>query len=273
MGIAVSLARVPSLPAQERIVGPGEYKGILLNEGSQTYKISPIKPGQTIQVLLTPEWSVENSGKMKLNLEGPEGARLGQATLEVPQARPVALEWTSNSEPKPPAYSVQIQGTDGTSSGEVLGQYTLEVLLWDQNDGNAGTDAPESYEKALPLPISEPGTYVFDECFVSGTADVYDIYKISLQPNHSLTLRAVPLQWKAEGKGQVRWEFFQLSNKALRRMKEGQNSLSTTAPFTVKIFHPRIKTKPKPALFYLLVKIEGGSSLVYSIQADVKEGR
>jgi hypothetical protein len=271
--ISVILAWSSSLSAEEKTIGPGEYKGVLVNEGSQAYRVSPIKAGQTLQVLLAQEWTAEKTGKVKVILETAEGAKLAQATLDLPDPGPVSLEWTSNSEPKPAMYSVRIQGTEGTSPAEVLGPYNLEVRLWDQNDGNSGTDAPESYEKALPLPISEPGAYLFEECFISGTADVYDIYKISLRPNHSLSLRAVPLQWKGTGKGGVRWEFFQLLNKSLRRMKEGQNPLSQTAPFVVKIFHSRVKADPKPATFYLLVKMEGDSSLVYSLQANVKEGR
>ncbi len=271
--VAVSLACPPFASAEEKIIGPGEYKGIIVNEGSQAYRVSPIKAGQTLQVLLAQEWAAEKTGKVKLTLETAEGAKLAEAALDCPDRGPVALEWTSNSEPKPAVYSVRIQGIDGTSPAEVLGQYNLEVLLWDQNDGNASTDAPESYEKALALPVTEPGTYLFEECFISGTADVYDIYKISLRPNHFLTLRAVPLQWKGTGKGQVRCEFFQFLNKGLRRMKEGQIPVSQTAPFVVKIFHPRVRTEPKPATFYLLVKMEGGSSLVYSIEAEVREGR
>jgi hypothetical protein len=37
--------------------------------------------------------------------------------------------------------------------------------------------------------------------------------------------------------------------------------------------HARQKTDTKPALFYLLVKVEGEVSLIYTIQAEMKEGR
>ncbi len=257
--------------AQERIIGPGEYTGSIVNEGNQSFKISSIKSGQTLQVSLTPDWVVENGGRMKWRIEDQDGAKLCIGSLDSPQVEPVSMEWTSNSEPKPEAYHIYIQGTGGTSPGEILGQYTLRVLLWDQNDGDSGTDAPESYEKALLLPVSDPGTYLFEECFISGTADIYDIYKIILKPNHSLTFRASPLLWKGKGpRGQVRWEFL---NKALRRLKEGNSPFAKSNPFLVKVFNPQVKTDTRPAVFYLLVKIEGEISLVYSLQAEIKEGR
>ncbi len=275
--VIVNFFRLPALAEEEKIIGPGEHRDIIVNESGQTYRVAPIKPGQTIQVFLSvPDWTVEKTGRVRLLLQGADGAKLGQAAVDFPEQGPVSLEWTSNSEPKPAAYFVRIEGADGASPAEILGQYNLEVVFWDQNDGNSGADAPESYEKALPLPISDPDTYLFEECFISGTADIYDIYKISLRPNHSLMLRAVPLQWKEPGKGRpgaVRWEFFQFLNKSLRRMKGGQIPLSQTSPFVVKVFHPRVKAGPKPATFYLLVKMEGDASLVYSLQADVKEGR
>jgi hypothetical protein len=56
-------------------------------------------------------------------------------------------------------------------------------------------------------------------------------------------------------------------------MKSGQNSVSETTPFAVRVFHPQVRSSNKPATFFLLVKIEGEVSLIYSLQAEVKEGR
>jgi len=259
------------LAAQERVVGEGEHKGFIINEGDQVLKVSFIKPGQTIQVSLTPRWIVEQAGKVTWGLVDQEGVILRAVNQNHPDAESVLLEWTSNSEPRPRAYSIHIQGAGGAFPGEILGEYTLRITLWDQNDGDSGTDAPETFEKALLLPISKPGTYLFGECFISGTADIYDIYKILIKPNHTLTLKAQPLQWQGAGqKGQARWEFL---NKSFKRLKEGFSLFSQTSPFTVRVFHPRVRSDTKPGLFYVLVKMEGEASMVYALEVVMKEGR
>lgn len=267
----LSLVIVYPLFAQERLIGEGEHRGIIVNEGKQVLRVSPIKPGQTIQAIFTPQWTAEKEGKVAWRLEDQDGVRLRAETHNNPEAEPIAMEWTSNSEPKPSAYLIHVGGMNGTYPGEILGGYTLQILLWDQNDGNSGTDAPEAYEKALLLPVSEPGTYLFEECFISATADVCDIYKIIIKPNHSLALSAQPLQWGGgDQRGKVRWEFL---NKSLRRLKEGSSLFPETTPFGVKVFHPRVKPDTKPALFYVFVKVEGGGSLIYVLHIDVKEGQ
>ncbi len=135
--------------AEENIVGEGEYKGFIVNEGRQVLKVSSIKPGQTIQVFLIPHWIVEMGGKVEWRLEDPEGASLRVSSKTNPEVEPFFMEWTSNSQPKPSAYYIHIRGSGGAYSGEILGQYTLQIFLRDQNDGNSGTDAPETYEKAI----------------------------------------------------------------------------------------------------------------------------
>ncbi len=259
------------LRAEERIVGEGEHTGFIVSEGTQVLKVSSVKPGQTLQVFLTPQWIVEGGGKVEWRLEDPEGAVLRAHSKTPPEVDPFFMEWTSNSQPKPSAYHIHILGSRGEFPGEILGRYTLQIFLRDQNDGNSGTDAPETYDKALPLPISDPGTYLFEENFISSTADVYDIFKIDIKPNHSLTLRAKPLQWHGSGqKGKVSWK---LMNRSFRLLKGGECSNPQSDPFTVKVFHPRVKMDPRPAIFYFLVQMEGQSSLIYSLQAEVKEGR
>jgi hypothetical protein len=260
-----------SVSAQEKVAGEGEYKGFIVNEGDQILKVSPIKPGQTIQVSFVPGWVGEQAGKVDLRLDDQDGLKLRAASLDHAEVEPAFMEWTSNSEPRPGAYSIHIQGVGGAFPGEILGAYTLRITLWDQNDGDSATDAPETFEKALFLPISEPGIYSFSECFISGTADIYDIYKILIKPNHTLTLRGQPLQWKGVGqKGLAHWEFL---NKSFKRMKEGTSLFPQMAPFIVRVFHPRVRNDTKPALFYLLVKIEGDVSMVYALEAEMKEGR
>ena len=259
------------LPAEERIVGEGEHRGFILQEGEQVLIIDSVKPGQTIQAYAAPQWSVEKEGRVEWILTDGSGVRLRAGRHRQPEEEMILLEWTSNSQPRPDSYRLQIQGRGGSFPGEILGQYVVGISLWDQNDGASGTDAPETYEKALELPLSDPGLHVFDECFISGTADHYDIYKISLKPNHSLTLKAVPVQWKgSDKKGKVRWDFL---NRSFKRMKDGQNSLAEESPFGVKVFHPQVRSGNKPATFYLMVKMEGEASLIYSLQAEVKEGR
>jgi hypothetical protein len=259
------------LLAEEKIVGEGEHKGFIVKEGEQTLRISPIKPGQTLQAFVSPQWSAEEGGRVEWVLTDSNGVRLRTARHHQPEAETILLEWTSNSEPRPNGYVIHIHGMGGNFPGEILGQYTVNLSLWDQNDGDAETDAPETYEKALELPVSEPGTYHFDECFLSGTADIYDIYKISIKPNHSLSLTVKPSQWNGvDKKAKVRWEFL---NRFFKRMKEGQCTLAEMSPFVVKVFHPQVKSSNKPAIFYLLVKIEGEVSLIYTLQADMKEGR
>jgi hypothetical protein len=268
--LAAALAP-PLLAAEEKIVGEGEHKGLIVNEGEQILRVASIKPGQTLQAFISPEWRVEEGGRVEWVLSDLSGATLRTARHHQPEAETLLLEWTSNSEPRPNGYLIRIRGLEGNFPGEILGQYTVNLALWDQNDGNSGTDAPESFEKALELPVSEPGTYQFDECFLSSTADIYDIYRISLRPNHSLTLKAAPIQWKGtDKKAKVRWEF---SNRFFKPMKAGQFAVSEVSSFVVKIFHPQVKSSNKPAIFYLLVKIEGEASLVYSLHVDTREGR
>jgi hypothetical protein len=145
----------------------------------------------------------------------------------------------------------------------------VQISLWDQNDGSSGTDAPETYEKALELPASDPGLHIFNECFLSGTSDIYDIYKISLKPNHSLTLKTVPVQWYGGDKrGMVRWDFL---NRSFKRMKEGQSSLSETSPFMVRVFHPKVRSGNKPAIFISWSRSRERS--VWSIPPGGDQGR
>ena len=259
------------LLAEERIVGEGEHRGFVLHEAEQVLTVDSVKPGQTIQAHVAPQWSVGKGGRVEWTLTDGSGVKLRAGSHRQPEEEMLLLEWTSNSQPRPDSYRIQIQGKGGSFPGEVLGQYVVQISLWDQNDGGSGTDAPETYEKALELPLSAPGLHIFDECFISGTADIYDIYKITLKPNHSLTLKAVPLQWKgSDKKGKVRWDFL---NRSFNRMKDGQNSLAEESPFVVRLFHPHVRSANRPATFYLLVKMEGDASLIYSLQAEVKEGR
>jgi len=265
------LAIACPLPAEEKIGEEGENKGFIVQGGEQTLRINAIRPGQTLQAFASPQWSTEQGGRVEWVLTDSNGVRLKTARHHQPETEAILLEWTSNSEPKPNGYIIHIRGLGGNFPGEILGQYTVTVSLWDQNDGDSGTDAPESYEKALELPVSEPGTYLFDECFLSGTADLYDIYKILIRPNHSLVLTAKPLQWNGSDKrAKVRWEFL---NRSFQRMKEGEAKFSGMSPFMVKVFHPQVKSSNKPTIFYLLVKIEGEASMIYTLQADMKEGR
>ncbi len=271
LGFFLSLLWLHPLPAQEIVMGEGEYRGFIVNEGQQVVKVGPIQPGQTLQIFFSPQWMIEQRGKLQWRLEGPDGVRLREGSQDNPQAETTFMEWTSNSEPRPNAYFLHVQGMDGTFPGEILGQYTLNIFLWGQNDGNSGTDAPESFEKALFLPVSEPGTYLFEEGFISGTADVYDLYKILLQANNSLMLKVIPAQWEGGGKkDKVHFEFL---NRSFQRMKEGNSFWPETSPFVVKIFHPRVRPDTKPALFYLMVKMDGEVSLIYGFQVEVKEGR
>jgi hypothetical protein len=257
--------------AEERQIGEGEYKGLIVNQGEQVFKISPIQPGQRLQAFLNPQWTVERGGKVEWRLEDSSGAKLRSALQKNPETETILMEWTSNSEPQPDSYVIHVKGSGGSFPGQILGHYQLRVMLWPQNDGGSGTDAPERYERALYLPVSEPGSYLFDQCFLSGTADVYDIYKIFLKPGYALTLVAQPLEWKGlDGKAKVRWEFL---NRSLRRLKMGECAFSRPFAFEVKVMHPPVRAGSKPALFYFLVKIEGDASLLYSLQLETKEGR
>ncbi len=279
------------LLAQERIVGEGVHSVFIISEGLEVLKVSPIQPGQTIQIAFIPRWTAEKNGKVEWSLEDQNGQKLRTGSQYNPgsppannsetnpeelgenitEATPPPIEWTSNSEPRPSGYFIRIQGTGGNFAGEIIGQVTVRILLWNQNDANSGGDAPEKYEKALLIPASEPGEYLYDECFASGTADNYDIYKVMLKPNHSLTLRAAPLQWKGTGdRGKVHWEFL---DKSFKKLKEGNNVYKNLNPFAVKIFHPQVKSSTNPALYYLLVKVEGDVSLIYSLHVEIKEGR
>jgi len=259
------------LAAQEKLPGGEEHQRFIVSQGKQAIPIGPVKAGQTIQVFCTPQWNVEEGGRVEWVLTDGEEKRLRLEMQKNPDTRMVLLEWTSNSVPAPKSYRLEIVGGGGNYGGEILGRAHVTVFLRDQNDGNSGTDAPESHEKALLLPAAERGVYVFSECFASGTADIYDIFKIQLNPNHSLIFEAVPLQWKGgDSKGKVRWEFL---NKSYKPLKKGQNTPAQAEPFALKVFQPPVKSDPKPGLYYLLVKIEGSVSLFYTLRLEIKEGR
>jgi hypothetical protein len=261
----------PFLPAEEKISGEGEHRGLIVSEGKRTVRVGPVKSGQTIQVFCTPQWNVEAGGRVVWVLTDGEEKRLRSASQKNPDTDTLLLEWTSNSTPAPKFYRVEIGGSGGGYGGEILGRSQITVSLRDQNDGNAGTDAPETHAKALLLPAPEPGTYRFPECFASGAADVYDIFQIHLPPDHSLHFEATPLQWKGhDPKGRVRWEFL---NKTYKSLKKGQNTPAQADPFSLRVFHPPVKSDPKPGVYYFLVKIEGDISLFYSLTLEIKEGR
>jgi hypothetical protein len=267
------LTSTPSfLPAaEERQIGEGETKGLIVNQGEQVFRVSPIQPGQRLQTFLNPQWTVARGGRVEWRLEDPSGAKLRSALQKNPETETILMEWTSNSEPQPDSYIIRVRGSGGSFPGQILGHYQLRIMLWPQNDGGSGTDAPERYERALYLPVSEPGSYFFDQCFLSGTADVYDIYKIFLKPGQALTLVAEPVEWKgSDEKAKVRWEFL---NRTFRRLKTGECTFARPAPFEVKVIHPPVRGGSKPALFYFLGKIEGDASLVYSLKVETKEGK
>jgi hypothetical protein len=259
------------LLAEEGIPGAGEHRKFILSEGKQVVAVGPVKPGQTIQVFCAPQWNVEEGGRVEWVLTDGGETPLRTAGQRNPETDMLLLEWTSNSVPAPNSYRVEIKGSGGSYEGEILGRCQVTVHLKDQNDGDSETDAPESYADALLLPATDPGAYHFAECFASGKADIYDIYKIQLKPNHSLHFEADPLQWKGDDpKGRVRWEFL---NKSYKSLKKGENTPKQAAPFAIKVFQPPVNSDPKPALYYFLVKMEGDIGLFYSLKLEIKEGR
>jgi hypothetical protein len=269
--LLLTLCSPPLLSAQDSPPGEGEHREVIISEGKRIIEVGPVKPGQTIQAFCTPQWSVEEGGRVEWVLTDGEEKRLRAASQKNPDNDMLLLEWTSNSAPAPKFYRLEIRGKGGEYEGEILGRSLVTIWLRDQNDGNAGTDAPESYAKALLLPASEPGIYQFPECFASGTADTYDIFQIQLKPNHSLHFEATPLQWKGgDPKGRVLWEFL---NKSYKSLKRGQSAPGQSAPFEIKVFHPPVKSDPKPGLYYLLIKVEGNISLFYSLRLEIREGR
>jgi hypothetical protein len=72
----------------------------------------------------------------------------------------------------------------GSMSG--AGNYSLEVIMTPQNDGNSGGDAGENDENVVRL---EPGTY--QNCRL-GYGDQTDIYKVSMEPGQTVTVTAKP---------------------------------------------------------------------------------
>jgi hypothetical protein len=72
----------------------------------------------------------------------------------------------------------------GTVSG--AGNYTFEVTMTSQNDGNSGGDAGEGDENVIKL---EPGTY--SDCHL-GHGDQSDNYKVSLAPGQIATINVIP---------------------------------------------------------------------------------
>ncbi|HSR10089.1 MAG TPA: hypothetical protein VLS90_01490 [Thermodesulfobacteriota bacterium] len=273
LGIAFLLLLAPTRPdaAEVRNLGEEQVQGVLSQEDEQSFKIAPVKPGQTIQAYLSINWAPEARGNVEWVLADQGGATLRTAHHYQPEAATALIEWTSNSEPRPRGYLLHVRGKGGKDAGEILGEYTVRVFLWDQNDGGQGTDAPEDLEKAMELPVAEAGSYSFPECYLSGTADTLDVYKVSVKPNHDLTLKARPILWSGKApKSKIKWEFL---NRSFKKMKDGQSSFAETSPFTVKIFHPQVRSSNRPALFYLRVALEGDSSLVYSLDVDVKERR
>jgi len=75
---------------------------------------------------------------------------------------------------------IMVGGVAGT------GNYSIEVTMTPQNDGNSGGDAGESDENVVKL---EPGTYA--DCHL-GYGDQTDIYKVSRDPGQHVTVTAKP---------------------------------------------------------------------------------
>ncbi len=268
--LLLGLLGVNPLLAQERAVGEGEYRGFIINQGKQVLKIAPIQPGQILQVDLTPQWSVETRGKLEWQLDDPEGKKLRGGSQFFPQAEPISIEWASNAEGNPSAYFLRVQGAGGSFGGEILGQHIIRITLWNQNDGSSNRDAPESFEKALALPIFDTGTYLFEEGFISAMGDPSDVYRIEIKPDHSCAVKVKPLQWKREGpKASLLIEFL---DRSLRKLKRGSILLPEDTPFVVRVFHPKVRLA-KPATYYLMLKMEGEASLIYSLEVEVREGR
>lgn len=268
--LLLGLLGVNPLLAQEREVGEGEYRGFIINKGKQVLTIAPIQPGQILQVDLTPQWSVGIGGKLEWQLSDPEGKKLRGGSQFFPQAEPISIEWASNAEGNPPAYLLEVRGAGGSFDGEILGQVIIRISLWNQNDGGSNRDAPEGFAKALALPIFDTGTYLFEEGFISGMGDPYDVYRIEIKPDHSCTVKVKPLQWKKEGpKASLLVEFL---DRSLRKLKKGDIPFPGDTPFIVRVFHPKVRLA-KPTTYYLMLKMEGEASLIYSLEVEVREGR
>ena len=269
--ILTILATGHSLEAQEKVGGEGEYRGFLIHQGRQALRITPSQPGQVLQIELAPQWSNPSGGKMVWELCDGEGQRLRGGSQSFPPNDPLLIEWSSSAEGKPSAYVLQLQGASGSFAGEILGQFTARVSFWNQNDGSSQGDAPESYEKALLLPIFDTGTYLFEENFISALGDPCDVFKIQIAPNQSLSLKIKPLQWKkAGGKAALRIEFL---DRSLRKLKEGTLPFPEDSPFMIRVFQPQIRSAKKIGIYHLMLKMEGEASLIYGLEVEVREGR
>ena len=111
------------LPAQEKVAGEGEHRSFIISEGKQVIQVGPVKPGQTIQVFCTPQWNVEEGGRVEWVLTDGEEKRLRAASQKNPDTDMLLLEWTSNSAPAPKLYRVEIGGKGGDLRGRNSGAF------------------------------------------------------------------------------------------------------------------------------------------------------
>ena len=108
------------LPAQDKVAGEGEHRSFIISEGKQVIQVGPVKPGQTIQVFCTPQWSVEEGGRVEWVLTDGEEKRLRAASQKTPT--PICFSW--NGPPTPPlrrnsigSRSAERGGLRGRNSG------------------------------------------------------------------------------------------------------------------------------------------------------------
>ncbi|NWF53942.1 MAG: hypothetical protein HXY45_04015 [Syntrophaceae bacterium] len=87
---ALTLAGFP-LGAEERTVGEGEHRGFILNEDEQVLRVEAVKPGQTIQALVCPQWNEEKRGRVEWALTDGGEAMLRAATHRQPEEQVILL--------------------------------------------------------------------------------------------------------------------------------------------------------------------------------------
>jgi len=162
--------------ASPQPIEPGEWKGALDFEAGDFQDVYGLRlsPGDRVEVVVTP------TQQLDVQLSGEAGGWPIEPRETGFKGEPERMTLVSDATGDIRRFTIVL------STGAGKGDYTLQVTITPQDDGNAGQDAPYDWESPLPL---SAGTY---EGGYLGGWDSHDIYGIRLNAGQRATIRVVP---------------------------------------------------------------------------------
>lgn len=155
----------------------GEYTGHVDSTDTHDYYKTTIGAGQTIYVNVTPEITLEadialyNEDRAKVTSDGWNG-----------KGAISRMSWTTSSAQV--SYNWYISVRRGTLYYGA-GDYTMNVILVDQDDGDSGGDAGDSFDNALQVGAGTYSGLIRDD-------DEKDYYKINITAGQTVSVEVTP---------------------------------------------------------------------------------